>query len=583
LLIHLSRTTRFFLFVFSAVLLITLSEVFIFAQGPTPPQPAPSQQPAQPQQPAPPQPAPPPPQPVIQVQPQPAPPPPPAVQPPQKRGDVFFNFDDADIFEVIQTVFGDILRVNYMIDPTVKGRVNFRTVTPVTKDEVLPIMALLLKMNGAGFTEENGIYRILPINQVPGATPRVFVYPLQNTKAKNVSSLLQSIFSGVSGAGAQAPGKFVPEAPPAAGAARAAAAPQPTGPVGFTAGAATGTLISPQTKVYADEIANSLVILALPDEYKFIQETIQKIDTPPRQVMIEALVAEIDLKDDFQFGLEWVIQNQLKIHMDPFKRPITLNGTIGQNSNKLPATVTGQPGFSYSVVDAVGAVKALLSTMYSDNLATTLASPHILVADNLEARIQIGSQVPVATSQQTGLTTSATTGTILSTIQYTDVGTILKVKPQINESGSVALEVSQEVSTATTQSILGTDQIVINKTQAQTNLVAQDGQTVVIGGLIENDRAKTMAGLPWLSRIPILGYLFGSNDDSKEKKEIIVLLTPHVMRNRDDTGKVSRDYIDRVMKDNKDVKLFNEAVQTGTEKTHDAGDNVVKEPAKTSQ
>src|SRR5208283_5020877 len=102
---------------------------------------------------------------------------------------VNFNFDDADIFEVIQTVFGDILKVNYMIDPRIKGRVNFRTITPVKRDEVLPLIGVLLKMNGAGFIDDKGLYRIVPLEEVPGTTPKVFVYPLQNTKAKHISAL----------------------------------------------------------------------------------------------------------------------------------------------------------------------------------------------------------------------------------------------------------------------------------------------------------------------------------------------------------------------------------------------------------
>ena len=137
--------------------------------------------------------------------------PPAAMQAPTKKGEVRFNFDDADLFDVIQTVFGDILRVNYMVDPKVKGRVNFRTVTPVSKEDVLPLMGVLLKMNGAGYVDDKGLYRILPINEIPGTAPKVFVYPLQNTKAKHVATLLQSIFSSVS---TQAtPGKFIPQSP----------------------------------------------------------------------------------------------------------------------------------------------------------------------------------------------------------------------------------------------------------------------------------------------------------------------------------------------------------------------------------
>ena len=502
----------------------------------------------------------------------------------EKRADVSFNFDDADLFDVIQTVFGDILRVNYMIDPRIKGRINFRTVTPVTKDDVLPLMGILLKMNGAGFINDKGLYRIVPIEEVPGTAPKVFVYPLQNTKAKHISTLLQSIFTGA--AAPSAAGSFIPSAPaaPAGGRAPAATTAPSTGGSGFTAG--TGGLVAKETKVYADEITNSLVVLATPDDYKFIDETIKKLDTPPRQVMIEVLIAEVTLTNEFKFGLEWVISNSTQLKVSPFKKPIDLNGQVGQNSNLLNATAlaSGYPGFSYAATDVAGGVKALLNTLASNDLVTVLASPHIIAADNLEAKIQIGSQVPIATSQMSSVATSNTTGNILSTIQYQDVGTILKVKPQINESGVVSLEVSQEVTEANTQTVLGTQQFVFTKRAAETNVVANDGQTIVIGGLIQDNKEKNRTGIPFLSSIPLLGYLFGSTDNTSTKTEIIVLLTPHVIRNQQDAGKVTSDYLKRIKGDTKDVKL-NEYISTGGQDTHAAGDSGSgsKDPSKSAQ
>src|SRR5208283_3132629 len=190
--------------------------------------------------------------------------------------------------------------------------------------------------------------------------------------------------------------------------------------------------------------------------------------------------------------------------------------------------------------------------MASNDLVTVLASPHILAADNLEAKIQIGSQVPIATSQMTAVGTS---NSILSTIQYQDVGTILKVKPQINESGVVALEVSQEVSDYNTQNVLGSQQFVFTKRSAQTNLVANDGQTIVIGGLIQDNKETNTTGIPYLMNIPILGYLFGSKNITRTKTEIIVLLTPHVIKNQQEAGKVTNDYLDRIKGDTKDMKI----------------------------
>ena len=496
------------------------------------------------------------PQPIPAQPPQAAPVPPPAIRSPltPNRNDVSFNFDDADVYEVIQTVFGDILRVNYMVDARVKGRVTFRTVTPVPREDVLPLMGMLLKLNGAGFVKEKELYKILPLADIPGTTPRVFVYPLQNAKAKHVAATLQSIFSGAGGPSAS-PGRFIPEAPPAAGhqqSPQAQAASSGT-PAGGSLG--SGAMFSAETKVFADETTNSLVILATNDDYPFIEETIKKLDTAPRQVMIEVLIAEVTLTKDFQFGLEWVISNHMSLQ--PFSKTINLNGPIGMNSNLLPSAASlasGLPGFSYAATDMAGNVKALLNTLASDNKVTVLASPHILAADNLEAKIQIGNEVPIATSQMTNVASSTTTGSILSTIQYKDVGTILKVKPQINESGVVSMEVSQEVSDYSPSSVLGTTQYIFSKREATTNVVAQNGQTIVIGGLIQDNRTKSLSGVPFLSSIPVLGHLFSSTDDSTTKTEIIVLLTPHVIKNQEEAGNVTSEYLNR-LKTTKDTNL----------------------------
>jgi len=282
----------------------------------------------------------------------------------------------------------------------------------------------------------------------------------------------------------------------------------------------------------------------------------------------------VTLTKEFSFGLEWVLSNTTKIITKPFSKPIDVNGQTGLNSNLLNTTPlsAGYSGFSYAATDAAGTVKALLNTMASNDLVNMLASPHIIAADNLEAKIEIGQQVPIATSQMTNVTASTTTGSVLSTIQYQDVGVILKVKPQINESGIVALEVSQEVSSASTQSVLGTQQFVFSKRSAQTNVVAKDGQTIVIGGLIQDNKETSTTGIPFLMDIPYLGYLFRSTDIKQNPKtEIIVLLTPHVIRNQQEAGKVTTDYLERIKGDTKDMKL-NEFIKQ-------PGDTGNKEPS----
>jgi general secretion pathway protein D len=617
------------------------------------PEETPVSQPAESPQPVQPEPAPQPqPEPALQPQPEPAPQPQPEaaqrLQPPRsrasrqlitKRGEVSFNFDDADVFSVIQTIFGDVLQVNYIIDPQVKGRVNFRSVAPVAKEDVLPLMEVILRLNGIGIVEEGGLYRIVPIGDIskepapvgigrePGKViitgkallqvipvkyiessevvrvltpflskdalivdvpksnyiivadtdtnvkrllqlvevfdsellkkikPRVFVYPVQNSKAKDVATMLQQIFLGAKPTTAPTP--TAPARPTITPRTSASGQSQPGQPTSVTQQVSMGpeggeALVSEITKIFADEVTNTIIILATEKDYELIAETIKKIDIVPRQVVIEGLIARVDLTDKLDFGMQWTIQNDLKIKgLKPFTRDINISGPL-----KLDTAIPTST-FTFTAYDAAGQVKLLLQSLATEGKAKILAAPHILVSDNREARIQVGSQIPLATQTSyypTG-TEAIVTSSITSTVQYKDIGIILKVKPQVNDSGLVSLELSQEVSSlGENVAIAGQAFASINKTEASTNLVAQDGETIIIGGLIREDVTKSRSGIPFLSRIPILGYLFGSTINESTRNELIILLTPHVIRNQQEAGNVTTDYLDR-FEGNTDMKV----------------------------
>jgi general secretion pathway protein D len=462
-----------------------------------------------------------------------------ALMPAPQKNKISFNFDDADVFEVIRTVFGEILGVNYIIDPKVKGRVNLKTVVPIDKEDVIPLMKTILKQNGIGFVEEKGFYIIMPLSDVPGASPQVFVYPVQNSKAKDLASLLQQIFLG---------------AKPTPKTTTPAKTPTPTTPPTTVTETKGGeVLVAEGTRIFSDDVTNSLIILATPDDYAHIEETIKKIDIVPRQVLIEGLIARIDLTDKLNFGMQWLIQNDFRIKdLKPFSNDINISGPLQLN------TPLSASNFTFTALDTKGNVKLLLQSLASEGKANILAAPHILVSDNREASIQVGSQVPIATQTATTPTGTGTvvTGTITSTIQYKDIGIILKVKPQVNESGLVSLEISQEVSSLGDKvPIAGQEFQAINKTEAKTNLVAQDGETIIIGGLIREDITKSRAGIPFLYKIPIIGHLFGSTINENTKNELIILLTPRVMRSIPEAGTVTDDYLQRYKSSTKDEKI----------------------------
>ncbi|NLT24989.1 MAG: hypothetical protein GXX82_18295 [Syntrophorhabdus sp.] len=544
---------------------------------------------------------------------------------------VSLSFDDADMYQVIQTVFGEILRVNYIVDQRVKGRVTFRSVTPVEGDKVLSVMEVILRLNGVGVVEEGGLYRIVPIGDVarepaevtvgrdpdsievegksiirvvpvmysqsseivklitPFLTttavvidvpsinhimlvdtdanvrrllklidlfdseqtkkkkPQVFVYHVQNSKAKDIANILQQVFlSSGRGGAANPPLAALPSAGKTAGASGAPAA--RSGPEGglIVSGSQAGEgLISPITKIIAEENLNSLIILSLPEDYEVIKEAIRRVDIIPRQVIIEGVIAEITLKDDLKLGVSWALQFS----------PGGMNGVLGAVDGTVGFDVPGATATSttgsgtFTFAGTVGGdFKTVIDTLATQSKAKLLAVPRILVTDNKEARIQVGEQVPIVTTE----TIASTTTTAQRTIQYKDIGIILKVKPRINEGGLVTLDLAQEVSSYDTITLFdGETNIIVKKTEATTNLVVQDGQTILIGGLIREDISAARSGIPYLSKIPLLGYLFGSTTDENHRKELIILLTPRVIKNQHDARKATSSYVDDITKTGK--------------------------------
>jgi type II secretory pathway component GspD/PulD (secretin) len=556
------------------------------------------------------------------------------------RGSVSLNFDDADIYSVILTVFGEILRVNYIIDPKVKGRVTFRSIAPVSQEEVLPLMEVILRLNGVAIVEENNLYRIIPITDLarePAAInlgrnaekihirgkallqvvpieymqssdivkliapfvstsavivdipktnniiiadtdanvkrllqlinifdsaqpkkkgPQVFVHHVQNNKAKDITAVLQQIFLGAKQADKsdkRAPSvssSMQTSSNPADRNSPQAPSPMQTLQSPGQSGEASG-VVSDLVRIYADEILNAIIILGTPEDYQIIKDTIAKLDIVPRQVLLEGAIAQIQLTDKMSLGLAWSLKTNL-FGLDAV--------TIGLNPSQLSSDTSSTSGLSLIGIDSGNSVRAVINALASKSKAKLLASPHIMVSDNREARIQVGQQVPIVTSESYGGTAGVTTVPI-RTIQYKDIGIILKVKPQINDSGLVALEISQEISTYSKDTFYANEvQIILNKTEAATNLVVQDGQTIVIGGLIREDDSKSRQGIPFLSNIPILGYLFGNTDNEALRTEIVILLTPHVVKNQQDAKAVTGKFVDK-MTDEKATEEMKKGIQ----------------------
>ena len=365
-----------------------------------------------------------------------------------------------------------------------------------------------------------------------GGGTRLFVYPVQNGKAEKMAALLNDIFGGRSQAAATpptlAPGLAPAEiktAVPGAPAAPPVAAAAGTGGQGLAVSGG-GTV-----RGIADKDNNALLILASPGQYESIENAIRKLDIVPRQVLIEVTIAEVTLTGVLSYGLDWYFNNATNI-----VGGLNINGLPTPPSN-LPALPQGQ--FTAAWLGPTGDVKAVLHALATKDLLNVISSPHVMVADNQTAKIQVGDQVPT-TSQSQSIAGSAVG--IINSIQYLDTGVLLSVTPHVNAGGLVTMDVSQEVSLPSKTTTSGIDSPTISKRTVKSVVAVQSGETMVMGGLITDSKTAGSSGLPFLSDIPVAGALFGSKTQNDKRTELLVLITPRVVNNSQEARDVTAEF-----------------------------------------
>ena len=598
------------------------------------------------------------------------------------RGDITLNFENVDVRIVIETVMGDLLGLNYVIDPNIRGNVTVRTARPISRGALLATLQTVLAGTGATLVRIGEIYRvvrvqaaasaaglanvtdpsyglsILPlafisasqmqkileptlpaeaivladdtrnllsvrgtaqerqsaadtvavfdIDQLAGTAvlleslqrvdvdsvvaelenifgsgkggplagvvrfvpierlnavlvltqqPRyldevrnwiarldrsqnlsgrqLFVYYVQNGKADDLAKTLGSVFMSGEGGPVLASVSVAESASTALGTSGAI-------DTAVVAGGAGGLSESPAAaalrragddgvRIIADPINNALLILADRAEYGQIQTALAKLDIIPLQVLIEASIIEVTLKDVLRFGVQYFFN--------------TGGLELGDSGKTILSTATTPvastlPGFSFTLTNGPSP-KFIIDTLSQVTEVNVLSSPAVLVLDNQNARLQVGDQVPITTqAQQSALTGGAS---LVNTIEYRDTGVTLDVRPRVNASGLVTLEISQEVSSvvATTTSTINSPTIqqrLINSTVAINN-----GETVVLGGLIRTDDIEDKGGIPFLNDLPVVGNLFGSQSNTINRTELLVILTPRVVRNRLEARNLTRE------------------------------------------
>ncbi|MCZ6804297.1 MAG: type II secretion system secretin GspD [Proteobacteria bacterium] len=605
------------------------------------------------------------------------------------EGDITLNFQGTDINEFVKVILGDVLNVNFIIDPQVSGSVTIETASPVKKEQLLPLLEEILSINNAAIIESNGFYKIIPKSKVvkgnlapttsvengysvrivplqfiaaqemqkilepfitDGGNLRVdkqrniliiggttqelvqlqetidifdvdwlhgmsvglypldfvdpetlkaeldeilgsvegssnnellgglvrtvalerlnsillisstqtalreaeiwlyrldrqgeqigqnlYVYNVQNAKAVEIADILGNIFENSSSSTSSsntavlAPGTTPVEIISENNTEENTAAPTSARPVSVGDSALSLTSVG-SVKIIADDTRNALVILASSRDYKMVAAAIRKLDVVPLQVLIEASILEVTLNDDLSYGVEWFFKNQVG-------RSRGGQGTLDLGSAGIAALA---PGFSYTIVNSASNIKIAINALASVSEVNVLSAPSLMVLDNQTATINVGDEIPVPTRQSTSnINSNAPT---VNEIQYRNTGVTLTVTPRVNNSGLVTMEIKQEVSNAVDTTSSDIDAPTIQQRQIESTVAIHSGQTIVLGGLILNTQTNNESGIPGLYKIPLIGKLFGATSSEKRRTELIILLTPHVVRNDTDAKKITDEF-----------------------------------------
>jgi general secretion pathway protein D len=300
-------------------------------------------------------------------------------------------------------------------------------------------------------------------------------------------------------------------------------------------------VLSGKIKITADKATNSLIIIAAKEDYDVIEEIITKLDIPRSMVYIECLIMEVNVNKDFKFGMEWKAFG--KTDLDG-KSSVFGGGFQGENATGLSnlalsgALPVGGAFGIFGETLTIGGVTfpslgAVIEAYKNDKDVHILSTPQILTTDNQESKIYIGKNVPFQTRQET----TSTTNLDYSSYEYKDVGTTLKITPRINQERLVYLEIAQEVTKLEGTGTI-TDRPTTLKRTIETTVIVQDGNTVVIGGLIDDSTALTENKVPGLGDIPILGWMFKTRGREKEKSNLFVFITPRVIKTPGEASQV---------------------------------------------
>ncbi|GAB1342075.1 type II secretion system protein GspD [Gemmatimonas sp.] len=462
------------------------------------------------------------------------------------------DFVDQDISVVLRAIAeAGGLSITLSNMPT--ERVTLRLQSPLTRDAALDALRAVAEGNDIAMQEGTAVVRFVgPARLVPGARGSerqlgLYTLRLRHTNASAIAPMLMNVLTGNGGAGSgsrsapsaigriqgvqRGPGGIAPAAPADATAATARNGTDMAAPMVLrdAAGAVVGQQVLgalssgsfSDIRIVADDATNSLIVRATADDFQAVQQLVQTLDLRPLQVLIEVTIAQVERSGDLSLGVSGVATRN---------RGAATGDTVG----RLPGAGTPRD-FVAMITGGRGTVNfdLAINALQTRGNVRLLALPVLIAQNNREAVLNVGSSVPFVQVSQTGGFDPLAR---VQTVQYLPVGKQLTITPTINADGYVNMDVVQTNDDVTSNLLF--DAPIINQRQAQTSVFVRDGQTTVIGGLSDNTEDVSTSGVPFLSRLPFIGALFGNTKRSTRTTELFLFLTPHIVSSDEDVDRL---------------------------------------------
>ena len=384
----------------------------------------------------------------------------------------------------------------------------------------------------------------------------VNVYKAQHADAEELAGTLNEIFAGAQKkktAAKVAPGQTASEISNKPATDKPATK---TSSTGNTSTGDTGVSDVGNVRIIADKANNAVIVVATPHEYEMILPVIKQLDILPLQVLIDATIASVKLTDDLKYGIAWYLKEGNS----------AIGSALGTSGNSTAAATLGTAAYAatsafatggLSAVYNSGAVNAILSAQADKGNLNVISSPSLMVLNNQKAKINVGDQVPIQTASTQLPTTSGTTTSLLTSnaIQYKDTGVTLEVTPRVNANGMVIIVIKQIFSVPVLTTTGVSTSPTIQKKEIESSIAVKDGETIVLGGLIDDTNNAQKSGIPFLYELPWVGPLFGNTTYTRSKNELVILITPRVVKSKQDSRLVTDEFKRKLTGIYQDVSL----------------------------